>query len=106
MIMKYFFGLVFFLLVGLFSSCGGDDISDCTAAGFNEKVNATINDLNAAGTKWANDPTESNCKDYKKAADKYLDAVEDFDGCADISQADYDQALDNARAAVASITCN
>ena len=96
--------LLFAAALILTASCGDDnDPADCTSASFNQEVNAAINDVNAAGQAYANDPSTDNCNAFKDAANDYLDVVEDLDGCAGISAADYDQALDAARAAVNSI---
>ena len=100
---KYFVLLLFsgFMM----TSCGDDDPKDCTAAQFNSEVNATITALNTAAQTWANDPTSENCNKYKDAANDYLDAVESFDGCAGLNQADFESALNQARDAVAAIAC-
>jgi len=89
----------------LLASCGGDDLADCTASSFNERINTEISALNNAITAFNGDNSEANCNAVKDAAQSYLDAVEDFDGCAGITQADYDQSLTAAREAVNAINC-
>lgn len=87
----------------LFFSCG-DDASDCTEAQFTSEVNSAINALNAAGTAWGNDPSNSGlCNDYIDAANDYLSAIEGFKGCGVISQSDYDQQIQSARDAINSL---
>lgn len=98
--------LLGFILISVFTfiSCG-DDGADCTSQQFTNEVNAAIDKVNAAGTTWANDPTSANCQAFKDAANDYVNAVEGFDSCAGISQSEYDQAVQAARAAVNSIAC-
>ncbi len=104
--MKNYFGFMLLLSVMLLMSCGGNDLASCTAQSFNERVNETIQELNSKIQTYAQDPTPEKCNDYKEAANKYLDAVEGFRGCAGISQTDYELALSNARDAVSGIMCN
>ena len=87
------------------AGCGGDDVS-CTVDEFNSEVAAAVNDLNTAGQTWANDPSTDNCNKWRDAANDYLDAVEKFEGCDVFDQAQYQQAVDLARDAVNSVTCN
>ena len=94
-----------FIGAALLGACGSDGGADCTAQQFSNEVNDAIDDVNAAGQVYANDPTTGNCNAFKNAANNYLNVVEDFDGCAGISQAEYNQAVDAARAAVNSIPC-
>lgn len=93
--------ILIFLALGIFSltisSCGDDDPADCTAQSFNTAQNAALDDVNNAGAVWANDPTQSNCDKLKDAANDYIDAIEDLEGCAGISNADYQAALQAAR---------
>lgn len=96
---------IFFSAVVLciISSCGSS--VDCNENAFVNDVNATISALNNAGSAWATDPTTANCNAYKKAASAYLDAVKDYKDCEELIQANYQQALESARATVNSITC-
>ena len=104
--MKTLFTLLALFTFVAFMSCGGDDLADCTSNDFAQMVNAEIAALNAAGNAWANDPSQANCDAFKDAARDYLDAVEDLDGCAGVSQAEYDAAVASARDAVDQIPCN
>ena len=84
-----------------FISCGDDDPVDCTVNQFTTEVNAAIVDLNAAASAWVNDPTNTAlCNSYVDAANGYLDAVQGFDGCGAISQADYQAQINAAREAL------
>jgi len=99
--MKKMITISVFALSLCFISCGDDDPVDCTANQFTTEVNAAITDLNAAASAWANDPTNTTlCNSYVDAANGYLDAVEGFDGCGAISQADYQAQIDQARDAL------
>lgn len=98
--MKKFISISILALALAFVSCG-DDGADCTSQQFSNEVNAAINDLNAAGSAWANDPGNTTlCNAYVDAANDYLDVVEGFDNCAGISQTDYQSQVDAARAAL------
>ena len=101
---KLLFGF-FFLSVLSMMSCG-DDGSDCTSQQFTSEVNAAIDVVNAAAATWASDPSSDNCQAFKDAANDYVDVVEGFDTCAGISQSEYDQAVQAARAAVDSLPCS
>lgn len=101
--MKNSFFLILLLAAFLGISCGGDDAADCTQTQFNNEVNAAINNLNAAGQAYVNDQSSSNCNNFKDAANDYLDAVQRFEGCGVISQADYNQQVQAARDAINSI---
>ncbi len=87
------------------SSCGGDDGVDCNSSEFNSIINQEVAAVNAAGQAWATDPTTENCNAFKQAAQDYISAVEDFGNCNDISQTDYNMAIQAAREAANSIPC-
>ncbi|MEL6143520.1 MAG: hypothetical protein AAFQ37_10290 [Bacteroidota bacterium] len=91
-------------------SCGNDDDGvpnnpDCTSAAFNLAINNSVQELNVAAQNFANDPTTANCEAYRQAASNYIDAVDDFENCAVINQAEYQAAIDAARASLDMIQC-
>ncbi|MDF1696077.1 MAG: hypothetical protein P1U56_09610 [Saprospiraceae bacterium] len=88
---------VFFLM-----SCG-DDAVDCNNTNFVTEVNASIEAYNAAVTAYTNDPTSDNCEAIKTAAQDYLDAVQQFEDCTDIT--DYQAQVTAAQDAINSINC-
>ena len=79
---------------------------ECTVEEFNSEIGDAISALNVAGQTWAMDPSTENCDKWREAANDYLDAVEDFDGCDVFDQTQYQQAVDQARDAVNAVTCN
>ena len=101
--MKILF-LSFFICV-LFIACGDDNGVDCTSQEFNGIINNEVQAVNDAGNAWALDPTQANCDAFKQAAQDYIDAIEDFGSCNGISQTEYDQAVQAARAAADAIPC-
>jgi len=86
-------------------SCGDDDVSNCTVQIFNQTVNNEITALNIAIETFNMDPSEANCDAIREAAQSYLVAVDDLSGCPEVSQADFDLALDNAQEAVDTLMC-
>jgi len=108
--MKYLFGFIILLMI---SSCGNDDngiggLSSCDADDFEMEVADELDNLNQAGMTFSNNPTSDNCDAFVAAAQSYIDAVEDFDvdGCAGLSQAEFNEVLQAARAALDAILCN
>lgn len=102
--MKLKFSLLSFVFILISVSCGKS--VDCDGTAFVNDINSEIQALNSAGQAWATDPTPANCDAYKKAANNYLDAVEDYKDCDELDQVQYQQVLDQAREAVNSISCN
>ena len=90
----------------MFASCGDDTPSvTCSYDNLNAAINTAIDDLNAAITAFNNENSEENCQAIRDAANDYIDAIEEFDGCAEIAVADYEEALQAARDAADSIVC-
>ena len=108
--MKKFSTLLFmatFVLATI--GCGGDDDPNdppagCTAV-FATTFNAEINAISAASQAYFADQTTENCNALKDAYNDYLDALEDWEDCANF----YDQfdewqtALNEARDSVEDI---
>ena len=97
----------YILVIGLvfITSCSSDSV-DCDVNSFNSDIQARVNDVNAAGTTYANDPTEENCNTFKDAANAYLDAVQGYSNCDQFDQVQYDAAVQGARDAVNQVPCN
>ncbi len=95
--------LLLFAVVAI-CSCGSD--VDCDPNSFAADVNAEVDKVNAIGVDFANDPSEENCKSYKKAAEEYLDAVEAYKNCDGIDQNQFSQQLSQARQLLDIIPCN
>lgn len=111
-----FFALLFITLPLLFTACGDDEDGSgagaltpfgrpCTTVGFSEALNEAVTNLSNAATAFSMDATTANCEAYRNAANAYLDTVEDFEDCAAINQAEFQQSLEDAREAVADISC-
>lgn len=97
--------IIIFFLASLFVISCGDSV-DCDANSFANDVNPEIDELNATGAIYAQDPTEDNCKEFKKAAENYLEAVEKYGDCTELDQTTYQQQLQSAQDAVSSVSCN
>jgi len=93
-----------FLASFFFMSCG-DDISDCTVQLFNQTINEEVNALNAAAANFSNDPSEDNCDAFMDAAQSYVDAIRDLEGCPEVDPVDFNTVLSQAQDAVDSINC-
>lgn len=60
-----------------------------------------------AASNYNNDPTPENCTNSKNAAKSYLDALEGVRGCvAGVSQAEFNEALDEAKRDVDKSDCD
>ena len=69
----------------LFVSCGGDDDANTAAncaTSWTVEYSDVIADLEAATTVWATDPSQSNCDVLKDAYQDYINALEDWEDCA------------------------
>jgi hypothetical protein len=99
--MKPYLSFLFLLFVAV--SCG--DSVDCDANSFANEINAEIQNLNNALQSYINDPTESNCEAWTRAAEDYLDAVDDYSDCDELDQAQYQQQLQQARDALDDVVC-
>ena len=88
---------ILFASIFVMISCG-DDAADCTVQSYNSEVQSGIANINAAIQALNSDPTNSGlCDDFVDAANDFLDAMENFEGCDVIPQADYQVQLDQAR---------
>ena len=85
-------------------SCGDDPVT-CDQNSFVNDINAEITDLNNAIQAYGTEQTSDNCNAWKDAAQNYLDAVERYDSCDGLDQAQFQDALQQARDAVNSIPC-
>ena len=100
--MKYLIPFTFLLL--LLASCG-DDAQDCNSSSFMTAISDEENQVSQAANAYANDPSQANCDAFKSAAQNYFDAVEEFEDCDGLSQAEFDQALAAARESINLIPC-
>ena len=99
------------LLTGLlFTACGDDDDGpgggNCNEV-FTVQFEQEINDITAAATAYAMNPTPENCQAYKDAYNDYIDSLEDWADCADeLGQStEWQQSLDDARDAIDALIC-
>ena len=99
--------LLLLLTLGL-GACGNDDDGPSGPACNNTwtvEVQDELNDVTNAATAYSNDPSAANCNALKNAYNNYIDAIEDFEDCARLAGdlANWQAAIDNARAEVATI---
>jgi len=81
---KYTLLFLFASMMTFAISCGDDDNdspSGCTQNFLND-YQTEIDNINAASTTWAMDPSEANCNALKDAYDDYFDALENWEDCA------------------------
>jgi len=100
--MNRLISIAFIFCISLISC--GDDV-ECTAEAFNSETSAIFNRLQTAVSTYNMDPTEDNCKEFKKVAEEYLDAVESYQDCTELPANDLQQALENAQSIVAQADC-
>ncbi|KPL15553.1 MAG: hypothetical protein AMS23_06885 [Bacteroides sp. SM1_62] len=92
----------------LVSSCSKDndpDVLPCSTAWATE-LHDEINAVAAAATAFALDESAENCNALKAAYQDYIDALKPYGNCATLTgqdRADWQKALDEAEADVASI---
>ena len=108
------FKLLFFLLLtcSIAVSCGDDEESggfECSSiTAVNQQLEDELNALNDAIQAYASDPENSaKCTEWKNAYLNYLNALEGFEDCyLELGQqAQFQESLDAAEAAIASIPC-
>ena len=107
--MKKFSILLFMatLIIASFG-CGGDDPNDppsgCNTV-FSQTFNGELDAISTAANAYGMDPSQDNCDALKDAYNDYLDALEDWEDCANFyNQFDeWQAALDSARASVENI---
>ncbi|MBP8726224.1 MAG: hypothetical protein KBF37_05475 [Saprospiraceae bacterium] len=92
-------------------SCGDDDDNNsnnpCSTA-YTTELQAEINALTAAAQAYSTNPTQANCIAYKNAAQAYVNALEPYGDCPELTgqfRADWEASLNAARASVAAIQC-
>lgn len=92
-------------------SCGDDDDNNannpCSTA-YGTELQAEINALTAAAQAYSTNPTPANCLAYKNAAQAYVNALEPYGDCPQLTgqlRTDWEASLNAAKAAVANIHC-
>lgn len=98
--MKLLLPIITICLLSL-SSCSKD--IDCNA--FNTGTQDEFVELSTAFDAYNADQTDDNCKKAKEAAENYLDAVRDFEGCTELDPNDYQAALEAAMSNLDQIPC-
>lgn len=78
MIMRILMYLLVFVTVAALS-CRKDNPLACATYALEISDEATA--WGNAATAWSNDPTAENCRAYKDAGQKYLNALKRYDGC-------------------------
>ena len=100
---KLVVGICIIAAIPFLNSCKKDDPVSCNYA---TEVQDELNAVNAAATAYGNDPSTANCNAFKSAYQNYLNALEDHSNCVLAEQqAAYQQALDDAQAAIDGFQC-
>jgi len=109
--MKYSFLLCIFSLLILSTSCGDDSDTNeapenCTTA-FTQSFEDELLAVTEASQNFSTDPSTTNCEAFKDAYNDYIDALDDWEDCANFYEqvAQWEQSLEAARDAVNSIEC-
>ncbi|MCB0619851.1 MAG: hypothetical protein KDC41_14310 [Saprospiraceae bacterium] len=100
-------GLLLFSAAFL-TACGGDDDADPCGTNFNYTLDLQdeADALSAAASTYAANPTTANCNAFVSAYQDYLNAAEDIADCVPTAdQAAYQQAIDDAQAALSALAC-
>ena len=92
-------------------SCSGDDdnITDVAidCALWTNQVNDSLDEFFDAQLQYATTPSVTNCINLKNSANAYIDTVEDFFDCIPNNLADdFNQAVADAREAIADLDCD
>ncbi len=109
--MKFSFLLCIFSLIILASSCGGDNDANGTpencSTAFAESFEAELLAVSNASQNFGTDPTPANCQAFKDAYNDYIDALGEWENCANFYNqvAQWEQSLEAARTAVNNIMC-
>ena len=97
------FAVICIAAVPFFGSCGKDDPVGCS---YLTEVQNEADALTTALTTYSNDPSIANCNAYKDAYQDYLDALDEHNGCVLVGeQAAYQDAIDQAQAALDALQC-
>ena len=107
--MKYFTLLSFCAAFMFFTSCGGDDPADASNCNtqFAQSFEDELEVVSQASQNFAMDPSSANCESFKQAYIDYLNALDDWEECANFyNQVDqWQQAIDAAQIAADNIEC-
>jgi len=92
------------------TSCGGDDDSGAANCGnglWTLSVRSELNNWFSAAQAYAGDQTTINCQNNKSAGQAYIKALEGIKACVpNLSLADFEQALEEAKIEINAISCN
>ncbi len=108
---KFVILLFFFSLTALTIGCGDDDgggsnnAPDGCTASFNTDLQTELTAINNATATWSNEPNEANCNALKDAYNDYLDALEEWEDCAEFYNqvTSWQEAIDATRVTINSI---
>lgn len=107
--MKYTTVFILFSFLFLSISCGSNDPTDpgnCSTQ-FSQSFEDELTAVNVATQNYAADPSSENCQAFKDAYNDYLDALDDWEECANFYNqvTQWEQAIESARMSVDSIIC-
>ncbi len=103
--MKKYSVLLIFSFSIFFTAC--HKLDPCDNDDFESSFQDEIEAISTAAVNYGQDPTTQNCNIFKDAYTDYVNALEDWDSCAEASgqRIEWQQALDSARASINDIEC-
>ncbi|MEI2694370.1 MAG: hypothetical protein WBO44_01230 [Saprospiraceae bacterium] len=101
--------LFLFSLAFVSISCGDDNEPNkpCSTA-YADELQNEISALTAAAQAYGMNPTPATCLAYKNAAQAYVNALEPYGNCSELTgqlRTDWEASLNAAKASVAAIQC-
>ncbi|WP_117880019.1 hypothetical protein [Aureibaculum luteum] len=102
--------IAFFTTILVFTACSKDDIlnpnGNCGNSSWAQQVEKEITAWNNAATAYSQDPTTTNCNNYKSAGKNYLDALEGIKNCVPgASTNDFKKAIEDAKNELDAMNC-
>ena len=102
--------IALFTTILVFNACSKDDIlnptGNCGNSSWAEQVEKEITAWSNAATAYSQDPTTTNCNNYKSAGKNYLDALEGIKNCVpSASSNDFKKAIEDAKNELDAMNC-
>jgi hypothetical protein len=86
-------------------SCGSNSVDSCTA--FSQEFEDELERVNEAITAYSMDQSPSNCEEFKNSYLDYIDALRDYEDCANElgNYTEWEQSLQIAEDAINGLVC-